>query len=549
MRRLPLIAVLALPLVLAACAGQQSRKDIPRISDVSNISDCQVLKITPERQTRSAVVNPLISVVYTTPVPGGCDRLVLKDDAGAVVPTRTVSAAVQAKPGGGLVGSITIEPLADLRPSTAYGAFLDGRSASTFATGMERRGHLLKADDVTVNFPSLPSASRIPRDRINALADAFIAAQLKAHDIPGAVEPVLRPLLRAELPRIAHPDARYDAQVKRVVYRSTDAAGAPVSLSGLLVFPVAAADGPAIDLAGLPLVRGQHPTVVDGAPAPSSGADLMLLPGLWAAGKGHVYFVPDLIGLGASAALPQAFVIGKDTSAHTEDMLTAVREYFLQVHRAPLGQDLRVIGLSQGAFSAMAALPALSRLSTVRAVYGAAGPYDIHRTLDGALRAAAGRQRDAYATDANLARLPDYLRPTLDALVAYQGFSYDRKAVFDDQGAPLPSFLADYVNGKYDLLATHLTVNSLPEASLRYDVPMAKVALYRYSKDTLLASRNTDDMLALLQGQRPRVASAMLGDCREESLVVREILKHARSVSTPHLLCFPFAVDDFLGEL
>lgn len=543
MRRLPSYAFLVLPLLLAACGGQQNRKDTPRVSD------CQVLKLTPERQTRTAVVNPLISAVYTSAVSGTCASLALKDDAGAILPTRTVAASEQAKPGGGVVGSMTIEPLADLRASTAYGVFLNGQSVATFATGVERRGQWLKVDDVTVDFPSLPSASRIPRDRINALADAFIATQLKAHDIPDVVEPLLRTLLRVELPRIAAPGARYDAQVKRVVYRSTDAAGAPVSLSGLLVFPTSASGGPDIDLGGLPLVLGQHPTVKHGAPAPSSGADFMLLPGLWAAGKGHVYFAPDLIGLGESAALPQAFVIGKDTSAHTEDMLTAVREYFLQVHRAQLGQDLRVIGLSQGAFSAMAALPALSRLATVRVVYGGAGPYDIHRTLDAALRAAAGAPRDPYATHANLDRLPDYLRPTLDALVAYQGFHYDPTAVLDDQGAPLPSFLAAYRRGEYDLLATHLTVNSLAEASQRYAMPTARMALYRYSKDTLLAARNTDDMLAQLQGQRPRVASATLGDCREDSLVVREILKHARSVSTPHLICFPFVLDDFLGEL
>ena len=42
MRRLPSYAFLVLPLLLAACGGQQNRKDTPRMSD------CQVLKLTPE---------------------------------------------------------------------------------------------------------------------------------------------------------------------------------------------------------------------------------------------------------------------------------------------------------------------------------------------------------------------------------------------------------------------------------------------------------------------------------------------------------------------
>jgi len=537
---------LILSLLLAACDGPKSQGSPEAAVEPPS---CELLHVTPANALKGAAVNPRISAIYRSPVAERCASLSLHDATGRPLPTRTVAATEQALSDGGVAGSMTIEPASGLEPSASYGIVLAGTPVATFTAGTERRGQVLAVQDVTVNVPGLPAASRIPRKDINQLADILLKGQLKAHDIPSELAAMLMPLLRLELPRIADPGAIHDAQVQRVLYRSTDASGAPVTLSGLLVLPAAAKGGAAVDLNGLPLVLGQHPSTASTDPAPSSGANFMLLPGLWAAGKGHLYVAPDLIGLGESATRPQAFVIAKDASAHTEDMLAAVREHLQQVHAAQPGPDLRVVGLSQGAFSSMAALPALSRHGTVRAVYGGAGPYNIHRTVDSALRAAAGEARDDYSAHADLARLPEYLRPMLDAMAAYQGLRYDPATTFDERGAPLPGFLADYRNGKHPALTAHLAVNSLAEGSQRHHLPLATVKLYRYSGDTLLAARNTDDMLARLRQQRPDVPHAEPGDCREHSPVVREILKHARSVSTTHLICFPFVLNDFLGEL
>ncbi len=534
--------VLTLPLGLAACFGSDDK-------DTKPASACHILDVSPQIRLDATFVNPLISATYTAPAAGRCNTLVLRLGQDTVVPTRVLLASEQPNPEGGVVGSMTIEPTSDLQPSTSYGVFLDGHFRTTFITGTQRRGNFVKAEDVRVQYLTLPKSDRVAKDQINGLLTPYADALVKQLRIPTTSEPYVRDLLRHHLPTLAAPGAVHDVLVRRLVYRSNDADGYPVSLSGLLVFPVQAPGGPAVDYNGMSLVLGQRGALRQGEPAPSSGAHEMLAPAMLAAGKGHIFFAPDLIGHGESAALPQAFLIAKEAAGHTVDMLTAVREYFKQQHSAQPGTALNVFGVSQGAFSAIAALPALSPTATLHNVYGVSGPYDVRRTVDSALRAAAGEARDDYARDANLALIPGYLRLALDSLKEYQNFAYDPKTVFDDKLQVLPSFLTDYKNGKHKRLAAHLAVNSPAAGSQRLDATMARLRLYRYGADTLVASRNTDDMLAQLRAQRSGIAEATAGDCREQSAVVKEVVAQSTSPSTPHAICTPFVLNDFIGAL
>ncbi|MDH0867905.1 hypothetical protein [Mitsuaria sp. GD03876] len=538
------MSLLALSTLLAACGGRGQAETPPAQPA------CQLIKATPGLSPGPAFVDPLMSIKYLASKAGACGVPQLRDARDTVVKTRTVAASEWKSPEGGIVGMVTLEAEAELARESTYALYLGELRMMAFTTGTERRGALTEAVDAPAKFGGLPATSRVEKDDINGLLKGYLKFLTEEHGIAGDVAyELLRAVARYELPSLSSPGATYAAQIKRVVYRSADATGQPVAMSGLLVYPLQATGGPAVDYNGLPIVLGQRGAARSDAPAPSSGANYMLLPALLAAGKGHVALVPDLIGQGDSARLAQSFLIGTDTAAQTEDLLLAGREYFLQHHRAQLGQDLRVLGLSQGGFSAIAALPHLARMGTVRQVVAAAGPFDLQKTLDATLLAAAGQPRPPYAVDADLSRIPDYLVATLTSLAAYQGYRFDPKTTFDDKGQPLPDFLKDYRDGKHRALGTHLAINSPASGSLRYDLPAAQFRFYRYGKDSLISPLNSDDMIATLTAPGQRVGGASLGSCREGSELVKLVLKHSKSKSTPHTICMPFVLNDFVGGL
>ena len=533
-------SLLALPLLLTAC---QKHDPAPQPAAPA----CQILRVTPSDALKTAFTDPLVTVAYTAAAIGACEGVQLMDAQRQRIPTHVVANSEWPLPDGRIAGSRTIEPDAPLPRGGRVTVLLNGRTLSTFTSGDEPRGALHgPVEDLVVQYGGLPKAARIGRDSINGLLDVLVEDYAKGNPV---VADLLRPLLRHELPHFAAPNASHDAVVKRVRYRSADASGAPVTLSGLLIYPAQSPGGPAVDLNGLPMVIGQRGAEKNDADAPSSGRNAMLLIGLIAAGKGHIYFAPDLIGKGDSASATQAFLIAADTAAQTDDMRSAVVSYFMQFHRAQPGTDLRIVGPSQGGFSAVAALPHLSRHATVRLISTGDGPFAIRQTVDSALRAAAGLPRDAYSDRADLSRIPDYLGRTLAAMQAYQGLSYDPKAVFQQDGTLQPSFLADYRDGRYAHWLPHLAVNSPAAGSQRYDMPLAQVRMYHFSKDTLIAARNTEDMITTFKGSAQRVATVERGDCREDSLLVKALLEYSRSKSLPHTVCLPFQLDDFVGRL
>ena len=348
---------------------------------------------------------------------------------------------------------------------------------------------------------------------------------------------------------VARPIARYGAHVSKISDRSADARGMPVTLSALLIAPEQTPGGAQLDFNGLPVVIGQRGATGSESGAPSSGATTMAIPGLIAAGKGHLFLAPDLIGVGDTGTLPQAYLVAADTAGQTQDLLRAARAHVQQRHQARLGTDLRLFGGSQGAYSTIASLPHLAREGTVRTVSAAQGPYDVYRTFHGALLAAGGAARDAYAMHENLDFLPSHVRDVMTSFQAYGNYPFDPQRVFDTDGKLLPSFLADYKDGHTRDFVRQLGANNLVAGSQVYDLPQAQVQLYHFSTDALVPAQNTEDLLVALSGQPHRFAGVQRGNCHENSELVKLIVRYSKSKLTTHTLCVAFQIDDFVGGL
>ncbi len=537
-------------LLLTACGGRSPDPDASPSSTLIPVPDptvaCNVLRVTPADAIEQAFVDPLITIVYTAPTAGACGDLTLQDASQSTVAANVVASSEWPNPQGGFVGTRTIEAAAELDPGAIYRLRWNAKTVSTFKTGIERRGEVVSVTDQALQLPSLPNAAHIGQGDINNVLDAFAEAIAKGNDIKRFL---FENALRVELPRIAKPEARYGAAISKVAYRSADARGNPVTLSALLIAPERSPGGQPVDFHGMPVVIGQRGATDSTSDAPSSGATTMGIPGLIAAGKGHLFLAPDLIGLGDSKSLPQAYLVAADTAGQTQDLLRAVRTYVQQQYLSTLGTDLRLFGGSQGAYSTLASLPYLAREGTVRVVSAAQGPYDVYRTFHGALLTAGGAARDAYAMNENLGFLPSHTRDVMTSFQAYGNYAFDPKLVFDAAGQLLPSFLADYKDGKAQDFVRQLGANSLVTGSQVYDLPQAQVQLYHFSADTLVPAQNTVDMLVALSNGKHRFASVQRGNCHENSELVKLIVRFSKSSTITHTLCVAFQIDDFVGGL
>jgi hypothetical protein len=113
----------------------------------------------------------------------------------------------------------------------------------------------------------------------------------------------------------------------------------------------------------------------------------------------------------------------------------------------------------------------------------------------------------------------------------------------------LPTFLADYSNGKYPDFVDQLGLNSFPGSSEVYNAPAAKVTLYHFTNDTLVPSRNTEDMINFLNNGNHKLAAVARGNCRESSAFTALILASSTSSERTHVVCALYMIDDFLGSL
>ncbi len=504
------------------------------------------MRVTPNDAARQTFIDPLITLTHVGPGAGDCGPITLRDAEGAIIPTTTVADTDWPDPKGGVVGRRTIEPIAPLRQGSTYRIHWNQQDVATFAVGTERRGAVVAVVDAPLQVRGLPGIAHPGKGDVDNVLEAFAESIAKGS---GVRKWLFERVLRSGLPQLAKPRARFGAHVRKLTYRSADANGNPLTLSALMVTPEPSFSSPAVDFRAMPVVIGQRGSTDNDGGAPSSAATSMVIPALVAAGRGHLFLAPDLIGVGDSADQPQAYLVAADTAAQTADLLRAARAFVAQSHQATIGPDLRLFGGSQGAHSTIASLPLLVREGTVRLVSAAQGPYDVQRTFRGSLLAAAGAPRDAYAEREDLAFLPGHLRDVMLSHQAHGNYAFDPARVFDTDGQLLASFLQAYRHGQAHDLDRHLAANSLVVGTQVHDLPHARLQLYHFSQDPLVPAQNTVDLLTALQQPRHRFAEVQRGNCHEHSELVKLLLKLSKRGMLKHTLCVAYQMDDFVGQL
>lgn len=319
--------IVALVFELAACGGGSdpaAKQDrLPPVS--TGLTSCEVLRVTPADSTRNIFLNTTFSVTYKAPANVACKNIELHDAAGQLVVTNQFHTDVWPSPIGGVAGAQAISANANLQPVSQYTLQFDGRVVASFQTGPLTgiQGLMQSVADQPLSLSGLPQVAVVGVPDINNALSALVALEAGIH---GIAVPIVNAALEAEVPNVASPHAVYNVHLKRVTYSSTQADGTPISLSGLLAFPEHT-DGTAFDYSGAGLILGEHGST-SGNSVPSNANTIDALIGLLAAGKGYIYFAPDLIGLGISGDKAQAYLVAQDTATASQDMLMAVRGYF-----------------------------------------------------------------------------------------------------------------------------------------------------------------------------------------------------------------------------
>ena len=259
-------------LLLSACGGDDGPAPDPSLVEVVRPTDqpCAIVASTPASGAVNAAVNVETTVIYTGPSAGACRDLRLTDAAGSTVPTDTLFVNEWAHPDGGIVGTVSLQPKADLRPAADFTVVRGQERLLSFRAGSTRAGLPVSAIDQPVRMTGLPQSSLVPVTQINRVLDML------ALDLADGNETVAKALdwaLSEELKRLAAPGATYSARVKKLVYTSIQADGSPIQLSGLMVLPVQT-DGNAPDYSRIPVMVSQRGTQTNSAAPPSSAAQL-----------------------------------------------------------------------------------------------------------------------------------------------------------------------------------------------------------------------------------------------------------------------------------
>lgn len=183
-----------------------------------------------------------------------------------------------------------------------------------------------------------------------------------------------------------------DARAWRVIYRTTDEAGAPVLSSGLVVAP----NGSPPD-GGRPVVAWGHPTTGT-APdcAPSRWLDpFVLMEGLSdLLDRGFVVAATDYVGAGVGG--PNSYLVGATAATAVLDSVRAAQE----LPDTGAGDDIVTWGHSQGGQASLFAASAASTYApelTVRGVAAAAPAADLPKLIDAHLDDISGVTIGAYA--------------------------------------------------------------------------------------------------------------------------------------------------------
>ncbi|KIF01179.1 lipase 4 [Streptomyces sp. RSD-27] len=313
---------------------------------------------------------------------------------------------------------------------------------------------------------------------------------------------------------------RFGVDAYRLVYRTVDPSGRPVTASGLLALPRGGTDE-------LRTVSFTHGTTSYRSDAPSFmvKAGFVSSPALTYASAGFAAVAPDYIGLGAGPGLHPWMDVPSETTASL-DMLRAARTFVSSTGRA-LGHDVLVTGFSQGASAAMGLARTLQagddRWFRLQAVAPVSGAYDFRHAelpalLDGSLEPKSSVLYSAYLLVAwnRLHHLYDSPDEVFQA-------PYDStiEALFDGSHTG-PQLFAGTPDNNDALLTPHgfemmrhptgRLAKALRVADSTCDwAPRVPVRLYVADADEQAANANTDHCEATLRSHGVNAAVVDLG--------------------------------------
>lgn len=164
-------------------------------------------------------------------------------------------------------------------------------------------------------------------------------------------------------------------KVTAISYNTVDPKGDPVIASGIIVKP--------LGMASRGVVHVPPTTPLSSL---EGGSDLLIITEGVFAFLGFTVIIPDLIGSGISAGLPQPFLFMDNTGRVCYDMQLASMEYFDRYEKAPLDPEIDIFGYSGGATGAVALLRHIDRLTEspvkVKKLFAGGGVYHMSKTYE-----------------------------------------------------------------------------------------------------------------------------------------------------------------------
>ena len=168
-----------------------------------------------------------------------------------------------------------------------------------------------------------------------------------------------------------NPDMR--VKVTAISYNTVDPKGNPVIASGIIVQPLGVVSRGVI-----------HVPPATPLSSLEGGSDLLIITEGVFAFMGFTVIIPDLIGSGISAHVPQPFLFMDNTGRVCYDMQLAAMEFFSAYGAAPLSPEIDIFGYSGGATGAVALLRHIDGLPDspvrVKRLIAGAGVYDMRET-------------------------------------------------------------------------------------------------------------------------------------------------------------------------
>lgn len=155
-------------------------------------------------------------------------------------------------------------------------------------------------------------------------------------------------------------------------YLSVDQFGDSITLSGKIFMPK---EGRAERIILCP-----HFTITANSEAPSECWPFESI----LAQKNYILLMPDYIGFGITADRTHPYLDARLAATNSIDMLRAAVLFLLGNNRYPAEDSIYIVGFSQGAAVAIAALQQVEneRICSVKKCFASSGPYDVAATYD-----------------------------------------------------------------------------------------------------------------------------------------------------------------------